>query len=306
MTQYDHRYQSYQPTRRALSGQKAIPRPRTWRRMATLVCVIVLGVFGAVSFVGHALQTSVTAINPSKLSSVVNVVPKQQPTVAPAITSLLAGVGSAEVGIALEDISTGQVQTFGQNVPFEAASTAKLITAANYYHLVETNRASLDTSMGGYNAQFQIKEMINDSDNDAWSLLTSAIGLSELSAYAGANGINYNVANNALAPSDMATFLTKLYSGKLLNQTDTNQLLSYMQNTNDETLIPAAVPSNITVYHKYGLLNGELHDVAILTKNDTSYALVIYTKNTDDSDDQQRTTLIHKITQAVVSAVFNE
>ena len=92
--------------------------------------------------------------------------------------------------------------------------------------------------------------------------------------------------------------------GSLLDSQDTAQLLSYMQDTNYETLIPAAVPEGITVFHKYGLLDDELHDVGILTQGDAAYALVIYTKGEDLSDVPERTEVIHQLTQTVTGALF--
>ena len=37
-----------------------------------------------------------------------------------------------------------------------------------------------------------------------------------------------------------------------------------MQHTNDEDLIPAAVSPDITVHHKYGVVEGYVHDAALL------------------------------------------
>ena len=66
----------------------------------------------------------------------------------------------------------------------------------------------------------------------------------------------------------------------------------------------AAVPEGITVFHKYGLLGGELHDAAVLARGSTAYALVIYTKGQDLSDVPERTEVIHQLTQAVAGALF--
>jgi beta-lactamase class A len=99
--------------------------------------------------------------------------------------------------------------------------------------------------------------------------------------------------------------LTKLYEGQLLNPTDTAQLLSYMQNTNYETLIPAALPSDVTVYHKYGLLDGDLHDASVVVYNGHAYALVIYTNSPNGyTDDDARTTLIQQLTRTIISSIF--
>lgn len=209
------------------------------------------------------------------------------------------------IGVALEDISSGATQTFGATTPFVAASTSKVLVACAYYHLVETGHAKLSDVMGSYNAQFQLQEMVNDSSNDSWHLLTAAIGDEQLESYAQSIGVPYDEANNSLTPRAMATLLAKLYKGSLLNHADTTQLLGYMQQTNDEALIPAALPQDITVYHKYGELDGELHDASIIVKNGRAYAFVIYTqKSAHDTRPDNRISLIHQLTQTTVTSLF--
>ncbi|MFC8410017.1 serine hydrolase [Arthrobacter sp. NPDC057259] len=210
-----------------------------------------------------------------------------------------------QIGVALQDITAGDaVHQYGVEEQFEAASTAKVLAAAAYYHLVETGEATLTGTLGAYSAGFQLQAMIQQSDNDSWSLIMDAIGHSNLSDYASALGIQYTPESNTLAPADTARILTDLYSGKLLEPADTSQLLSTMQDTNDETLIPAAVPAGITVFHKYGLLGGELHDAGILAKDGRAYALVVYTKGDDLDSVPERTDIIHQITGAVTGALF--
>lgn len=158
--------------------------------------------------------------------------------------------------------------------------------------------------LGYYNAAFQLKSMINRSNNDSWHLLMNAVGYPRLIQYAASIGITYDPQQNRLTPAEMALFLKQLYSGDMLNREDTEQLLSYMQNTNVERLIPAACRPDITVHHKYGQLNGNLHDVALLTFRETTYALAIYTESADSTDLAERIQMIHELTETIVDAVF--
>lgn len=224
------------------------------------------------------------------------------------IQAILDANSQYQIGVALMDVSSGadpaDVHEYGVREDFVAASTAKVLAAAAYYHLVETGAASLDDPMGAYTAGFQLREMIQQSDNDSWSLIMDAVGHPELTAYAASLGVDYAPEINTLTPADMARILSGVYSGTLLDAKDTAELLSYMQDTNYETLIPAAVPDGITVFHKYGLLDAELHDAGILARDGTAYALVIYTKGQDLSDVPERTEVIHQLTQAVAGALF--
>lgn len=214
-----------------------------------------------------------------------------------------------QLGVALVDLSDGadasqQVHEYGVGEAFVAASTAKVLAAEAYYHLVETGEASLDDPLGAYTAEFQLQAMIQQSDNDSWLLIMDAVGHAELTDYAASIGVDYAPTSNTLTPAEMARILAVLYNGTLLERGNTAQLLAYMQDTNYETLIPAAVPAGITVFHKYGLLGGELHDAAILAKDGHAYALVIYTKGEDLSSVPERTEVIHQVTEAVVDALF--
>jgi beta-lactamase class A len=224
------------------------------------------------------------------------------------IQAIIDANSQYQIGVALIDVSSGadpaDVHEYGVREQFVAASTAKVLAAAAYYHLVETGAASLDDPLGDYTAGFQLREMIQQSDNDSWSLIMDAVGHEELTEYAASLGVTYDPETNTLTPAEMASILSGVYSGTLLNAEDTAQLLSYMQDTNYETLIPAAVPDGITVFHKYGLLDDELHDAGILTKDGTAYALVIYTKGQSLSDVPERTEVIHQLTQAVTGALF--
>lgn len=224
------------------------------------------------------------------------------------IQAIIDANSQYQIGVALIDLSGGAdpaaVHEYGVGEKFVAASTAKVLAAAAYYHLVETGAASLDDPLGDYTAGFQLREMIQQSDNDSWSLIMDAVGHSELTDYAASLGVSYDPQTNTLTPAEMASILAGVYSGKLLNTEDTAELLSYMQDTNYETLIPAAVPEGITVFHKYGLLDDELHDAGILAKDGKAYALVVYTKGQDLSDVPERTEVIHQLTQAVAGALF--
>jgi beta-lactamase class A len=295
--------------------------PRRIRRFLLGACAAVLAVALAAtiytcgearSAAGRPAASSASATasaSPPKPAAGLNAAAKAGAgTASPALDTEMNAIidanGEYQIGVALIDLSGGAVHEYGVQQAFVAASTAKVLAAAAYYHLVETGAASLDEPMGDWTAGFQLKEMIQDSDNDSWSLIMDAVGHEELSDYAASIGVSYDPESNTLTPAEMARVLAGLYSGTLLDPDDTAELLSYMQDTNYETLIPAAVPAGITVFHKYGLLGGELHDAGILAKDGTAYALVIYTKGNDTGDIPQRTEVIHQLTEAVARALF--
>ena len=275
------------------------------KRIAIGGMILIVGVtIGIFALNSSDKGAAASQANAAKLSAAHG--PSPVMTTNSTINSIIADSSDYQIGVALQDVSTGQHKSYGMDVPFEAASTGKLITAATYYHDVEAGQVSLSDIIGAYSAQYQLQQMINKSNNESWNLIAGELGIDALTTYASSIHVDYQGEGNTITPASMVSFLSQLYAGKLLNSDDTNQLLSYMQHTNDESLIPPAVPDDITVYHKYGLLDGELHDVAILVKGDKAYTLAIYTKDTDDSSDTDRTNIIQSITKAAVSQLFNE
>ena len=219
------------------------------------------------------------------------------------VRRVLADNSGYRIGVVLADTHGGEPRSYGDGSEFVAASTAKIVTAAAYYHLVEAGEKSLDTPLGSYNAAFQIQAMVNASSNDAWLLLMRDIGYPRLIEYAASIGISYDPEQNLLTPAEMADLLKQLSTGTLLNAEHTQELLGYMQQTNNERLIPAAVGPGITVQHKYGALGGYLHDAAILSSGERSYALTIYTWG-EDGGSEKRLAVIHELTGVVTKALL--
>ncbi|KUM33632.1 serine hydrolase [Arthrobacter sp. EPSL27] len=223
-------------------------------------------------------------------------------TVDAGIARILAENATYRIGVVLADTHGGEPRSYGDGTEFVAASTAKIITAAAYYHLVETGEKELDVPLGSYTAQFQLQAMVNASSNDAWLLLMQDIGYPQLIEYAASIGISYDPEENLLTAAEMASVLTQLSAGTLLNAEHTQELLGYMQQTNNERLIPAAVGPDITVQHKYGELEGYVHDAALLTRGEHSYALTIYTWG-EDGESEERLAAIHQLTDVVATAL---
>ncbi|WP_175305005.1 serine hydrolase [Arthrobacter globiformis] len=237
--------------------------------------------------------------------------PQPVPPAAPAdatleeqLNAIIAANSRYQLGVALVDMSDGVVRQFGVREKFVAASTGKILAAAAYYHLAEAGVLSLTAPMGGQTAASQIRQMIQQSNNTSWALILGAVGYQGIHDYAASLGIPYDRTFNTLSPAETARILVLLYNGRLLSPAHTAELLSYMQNTNYETLIPAAVPPGITVFHKYGLLNGNLHDASILVQGQRAYAFVVYSLGASVAEIPVQTAIIRQLTQAVVEQVF--
>lgn len=224
------------------------------------------------------------------------------------IDTVIAAHSAYDVGVAMVDVSEGAVDDtvheFGVPSGFVAASTGKILAAAAFYHLVETGQASLVDPLGYSTAGAQIRQMVQQSNNESWALILGVLGRQGLTDYAAGIGIDYDRSVNVLTPADMARTLALLYAGRLLNPQNTAQLLSYMKNTNYETLLPAAVPPGVGVFHKYGLLSANLHDAGILVQDGEAFVLVVYTRGRGLSDMELQAVVIREIAGTVAEALF--
>lgn len=303
------RYRNYQPR-----YQK--PRPRRHKHRG----LILLGTAALIVFTGKTLlsqakpdkKPSTPASSTQKPKIVIKADPIATTTwndLAQQIDTIIAQHAELDISIALIDIGTNTKAGYGFQDNFAGASTTKVLTAAAYLNQVEDGARSLDQTIDSRSAQQQLKQMINQSNNDAWAALNTNLTYKTIEAYARSIGItSYQSKNNLITASDEALLLQKLYKRELLNEEHTALLLSYMQNTNNEAMIPKVIPEGAVIYHKYGQLEDRLHDAAIINYKDRPIVVVIYTKGgaADGSNYQPRVQLIQQLAQTIFNTVYNE
>lgn len=223
------------------------------------------------------------------------------------VTSIVNEHPDLNISVALTDINTNTSANYGIREAFHGTSTTKVLTAAAYLHDVETGKRTLGETISGATAQTHIRRMINQSNNTSWEVLNNAVSYARLDAYAHSQGVSsFKYYGNLMTASDQALLLTKLYKRELLNEAHTQLLLSFMQNTNNEDMIPVAKPAGATLYHKYGQLDDRLHDSAIIIYKNRPIVLVIYTKGgaSDGSNYTSRTKLIQQLASTVISTIY--
>jgi beta-lactamase class A len=206
------------------------------------------------------------------------------------------------------DLNTGKTYNAGSYTQnFEAASTSKLVAIFDYIHQVELGKATLTQNIQGQQAQDIIMRMIVYSDNDAWTRLNTYLKMRNEQTYVndlGLKGTIIQVDNIQFTTTNMAKLLQLLYQRKLMNDTHRQMIYDYMSHTTMNRLIPAALPADATVYHKYGQIEGVLHDAAIVEYQGHDFVLVVYTNNPAGTAGLSgvQTDLIHSVT----TAAFND
>jgi beta-lactamase class A len=221
---------------------------------------------------------------------------------ATAVQNIVDNNPGVTYSVSAVDITGGSSIKVGSSAAMNAASCGKVLSAVLFLHEVETGQTSLGSILGGRTAKHQLRQLIQKSDDNAWALFNDKLTHEALVLYAHQHGLNsYNPDNNSLSAEDMSVLLQKLYSGKLLSRGYTSLLLSYMQNTNYEQFITAAVPPSYNTYHKVGFVDGEINDAAVISKGGHAIALTIFSNGKDTSDQKERAQNIQQITKAALN-----
>lgn len=234
------------------------------------------------------LSREAASVDTTELDAAINAVISQNPDIV--------------FGVSIKDLGTGAVYNYGNGSAMTAASVTKVLTAVYYLKQVESGNRSLDTIMSnGYTAQYNIEQMIVVSDNDAWHILNDNLGYAQMQDYAHSIGLtSYDYTNNTISSNDTAKLFGDLYERKLINESNTQLLLSYMERANYRDLIIPAVPSTDTVYHKAGEYLSNLNDAAIITNGTGTIVLSIYTKSTSTYSKSRVAELMQQITTPTI------
>ncbi|MEJ0073498.1 MAG: serine hydrolase [Candidatus Saccharibacteria bacterium] len=152
--------------------------------------------------------------------------------------------------------------------------------------------------------------MIVYSDNDAWTKLNTYLTMKQEQAYVNSLGLTAIIKTDNLQFStpDMARMLQLLYQGKLMNAADRAMVYGYMSHTTVTNLIQAVLPPDATVYHKYGQIDGVLHDASIVQYQGHDFVLVIYTNNPAGTAGKynEQVNLIHAVTTAAFADISTD
>ncbi|MDP3998101.1 MAG: serine hydrolase [bacterium] len=211
-----------------------------------------------------------------------------------------------EFGITVYDLKTNVSFGYNDQEAQHAASVAKVLTAIYLLRQVEDEKIELRDSMGTYNVEFNLKQMVNQSNTISWEMIDERLGIEPQNNYAHSLGLeSVNFRDNMMSPKDAARLFVKLYKGELLDEPYQRKLFSYMQNTETENLITPAIPKDIPLYHKTGLYEGEVHDVAIVDHSTRPFVLSIFSVNKLMPDYDGRAALIQKVA-AEVYAYFTK
>ncbi len=226
------------------------------------------------------------------------------------ITIENALLGTSETyGIVIINLKTGEYYLQNENSIFETASLYKLWVMAAVFEEIYKGKLNLEEvinddivhlytkfhlSTPSANEKLSLKvtdaieKMITVSDNDAALLLSAKIRLSNIKLFLN----NYGFADSKLGnndkgpittPHNIAIFFKGLYEGKIIDQANSDQMLSILKRQRLNTKLPKYLPDGISTAHKTGELNEFTHDAGIVFAPKGDYIIVVLTEGKPES-----------------------
>ncbi len=137
-----------------------------------------------------------------------------------------------------------------------------------------------------YSVKTLAKLMIKQSDNTAAYILANHIvGFDQLkSVLSEWNLTQTDMVANKTSNQDIAKVFRMMYEGKVTDQANTQEMLSFLKDTDHETRLPANLPDTTTTYHKIGTEVGIIHDAGIVTDGKSTYYIGIFTNGTEETE----------------------
>jgi beta-lactamase class A len=251
----------------------------------------------------------ITISKPSSARPVVRRRPDLQP--------LLAGQ-AGEFGIFIKSVNGAAELRIGENVIMTAASVIKLPLLVVYYQAVENGQVSPEAEYilaeadrwqyGTGSMQYQpagtkytykqiARLVANQSDNMAAEVLIKKLGgYRQVQASFNQLGLKQtNLKENEITAAAAADLFLQLAQGRLLTPASRQELFDNLTQTVNEDRIPAGVPDNIRVVHKFGSEAGVVNDCGLVEASNP-YVICVLTAGVNSGEVER---LFPQISQAV-------
>jgi beta-lactamase class A len=215
------------------------------------------------------------------------------------------------MGVAIEDLSTGDHYFLHEDEVFAQASSIKITVLANLYLQAQQGRLKLtdlytmqssdlvpdSDIMGGLSpgvTRLTLRDlatmMVAVSDNSATNVLIDRVGMQNVNAMLDSLGLTHTRLRrkmmdlqaakegreNISTPHEMMTLLDAIFHGKLLNKDSTADFFK-MLSTNKSSFIPRDLPADLKVANKPGELEAVRNDSGIVFVEGRPYVICVMT-----------------------------
>jgi beta-lactamase class A len=215
------------------------------------------------------------------------------------------------MGVAIEDLKTGDHFFLNEDEVFAQASSIKIAVLANLYlqaqqgklkltdlYTVQASDLVADSDiMGGLTpgaTRITLRDlatmMVAVSDNSATNVLIDRVGMANVNAMLDSLGLTHTRLRrkmmdleaakqgreNVSTPREMMTLLEAIYRGKVLDKESTEDFFK-MLSTNKDSWIPRDLPANVRIANKPGSLEGVRNDSGIVFVEGRPYVICVMT-----------------------------
>ncbi|MFZ0136279.1 MAG: serine hydrolase [Candidatus Sulfotelmatobacter sp.] len=215
------------------------------------------------------------------------------------------------IGVAIEDLNTGDQFFLNENEVFAQASSIKITVLANLYLQAQQGKLKLNDLytvqssdlvpdsdiMGGLTpgvTRITLRDlatmMVAVSDNSATNVLIDRVGMANVNAMLDSLGLTHTRLRrkmmdveaakqgreNISTPREMMTLLEAIYRGKLLNKESTADFFKVLS-TNKDSWIPRDLPADVKVANKPGSLEAVRNDSGIVFVEGRPYVICVMT-----------------------------
>lgn len=205
-----------------------------------------------------------------------------------------------DYSLVVEDYTSDFGLHLSEGQIFVAASVNKIPIIAAVYYYAQKGEIDLDRSItvqandiqdygtgsirydkpgSVYTVKTLAKLMIKQSDNTAAYILANhVVGFPRLKQIVAEWGLTQtDMVVNKTSNRDIATLFRMIYENKVTDQAHTQEILSFLKDTDFETRIPGNLPDKVIAYHKIGTEVGVIHDAGIITDGKNTYYIGIFT-----------------------------
>ena len=215
------------------------------------------------------------------------------------------------MGVAIEDLPTGDHFFLHENEVFAQASSIKITVLAELYRQVQQGKLKLtdlytvqasdlvpdSDIMGGLTpgvTRITLRDlatmMVAVSDNSATNVLIDRVGMENVNAMLDSLGLAHTRLHrkmmdleaakqgreNISTPREMMTLLDAIYRGKVLNHESSEDFFKVLS-TNKDSWIPRTLPPGLKIANKPGSLEAVRNDSGIVFVEGRPYVICVMT-----------------------------
>ena len=215
------------------------------------------------------------------------------------------------MGVAIEDLTSGQKYQLRENEVFPQASSIKIAVLAELYRQAQQGKLKLtdlyvvksvdlvgdSPIMNGLTpgvTQVTLRDLATMlaavSDNSAANILIDRLGMENVNSFLDSLGLAHTRLRrkmmdlkaagegreNISTPGEMMTLLDAIYRGKVLNKSLTGDFFKLLS-TKKNSWIPRDLPENLKIADKDGELEGVRNDSGVIFLENRPYILCVMT-----------------------------